>query len=316
MSVYREQLRDVLRAVSIPAPGRYAWLGRRSREPGGSSPRAYLVHGLSQELYVSFYCRGRVEPARWGRPEPTGSDPRLALAVARANAGRGGLEGGWTVARVEGEEVALARGGVRVRAALASCRGEVVPGGAVSLTVPPEPSPLSPGFLTLLADAGDVDSADLVRVYWHVTDRGAPELVRALTTHLGAEGVPFRLKVADHALRYDRCDAAVLYVGLDAFDALRPFLIATAERLAHRLRPRIPAFTLALAPGAGLAEEAGASGASFGERRCEQLAEGLADAPAGDEEARLAAVVARFERDGVAIDAPYLEPELAGRHVL
>jgi len=33
-------------------------------------------------------------------------------------------------------------------------------------------------------------------------------------------------------------------------------------------------------------------------------------------EARLAAVAVRFAEDGVRIDAPYLEPSLAGRHVL
>jgi hypothetical protein len=318
MSPYAQQVRAVLRAVTIHPPGRYAWLGDRSRAPGDAPAREYLLHGLKQELYTSFYCRGRVGPARWGEAQAVGSGARLTLAIARANAGRGSREGGWTVERLDGGEAVLVRDGLRVRAALADCHGTLAPGGAVSVSLPPAPSPLSPGFLTLLGDAGDVRGAGLVRAYWHVGDRGAPGLVRAVTTRLNAEGVPFRLKVADHPLRYDRCDAAVLYLGLETFAALRDDLAATAERLAPSLRPLVPAFTLPLRPGLALAEDRGGP-ESFGERRCAQLADGLVEASeagAQGEDERLAAVGARFAREGVALDAPYLDPDLDGRHVL
>ena len=48
------------------------------------------------------------------------------------------------------------------------------------------------------------------RVYWNVTSTGAPALVAEVTARLNASGSPFRLKVADHRFRLDRCDAAVL----------------------------------------------------------------------------------------------------------
>ena len=70
-------------------------------------------------------------------------------------------------------------------------------------------------------------------------------------------------------------------------------------------------------PGVGLAEDP--DGESFGVRRCALLADGVVRAHeqrlvTTDE--RVDAVAARFAEDGVAIDAPYLEPALKGRHVL
>jgi hypothetical protein len=315
MTPYRDQVRGVLRAVTILPPDRYAWLGRRSGHAPEGAPDSYLVHGLTQELYTSFYCRGRVGPARWGEPDPAGGDVRLALAVARANSGRGGLDGGWTVERLDGAAAVLARGGLRVRAAVAECVGELAPGATVSVPLRAEPSPVSPGFLTLLGDAGDVRGTELVRAYWHVTERGAGPLVGALTRRLNGAGVPFRLKIAQHTQLFDRCDAAVLYLGLDTFRGQREQLADVAERLACRLRPITPAFALPLRPGLGLAEDHGGP-RSFGERRCTQLAEGLVEAGDAGEDARLAAVARRFARDGVALDAPYLDPALDGRHVL
>ena len=87
--------------------------------------------------------------------------------------------------------------------------------------------------------------------------------------------------------------------------------------LTPHLRPEIPAFTLALAPGVGLAEDA--DGESFGIRRCSLLADAIVRAHEqgiAGLEARVEAVAVRFAAAGVSIDAPYLESSLAGRHVL
>jgi len=145
-----------------------------------------------------------------------------------------------------------------------------------------------------------------------------PALVRALTSRLNAETVPFRLKVANHPIRFGRCDAAVLYVPIEAFEGVRAMLAHVAVTMASRLRPRTPAFTLALAPGVGLAESP-ATGESFGEHRCRLVADGIVGA---DERgvapgaARVEAVIVSLAENGVKIDAPYLEPALAELHVL
>ena len=85
--------------------------------------------------------------------------------------------------------------------------------------------------------------------------------------------------------------------------------------MADYQRPRVPAFTLPLAPGVGLAE---GPGESFGEHRCGLLADGILDARdqgARGHVARSECAIARFARAGVEIDVPYLEPAMDGRHV-
>jgi hypothetical protein len=191
---------------------------------------------------------------------------------------------------------------------------------AVTVQLPKELPALSPGFFMVLGTAKFDVAASLgtLRAYWHTTASGAPALVRALSSRLNAENVPFRLKVADHPVRFDRCDAAVLYLPIEAFHGIRGMLANIATALTSSLRPRTPAFTRALAPGVGLAESP-TTGESFGQHRCALLADGII----GAEEqglrpgaGRIEAVIESLAASGVMIDAPYLEPSLDGQHVL
>jgi hypothetical protein len=329
VSSYREQVAAALGAVTIHGPTRYTWLGRKSRplpasidaELAESERRKYLLFCLREELYVSFYCHGRPVPARWGAPGPVAADPWLVDAMSRANPGRGAWEPGWTVDRLEGEEAIVVDGRLRTRVRLNDCRsasGGVVPGAAVSIRLPKELQEMSPGFYTVIGEVADTDpSVGFVRVYWNIGRSGAPALVSALATRLNGERVPFRLKVANHPFHLDRCAGSVLYLRAELFRMVAGALREVAATLIPHLRSRVPAFTLELAPGVGLAEDVGSG--SFGQRRCGLLAEGIVLA---DEQrivgpdGRLDAVAARFAEAGVPIDAPYIEPSLAGRHVL
>lgn len=324
MSRYRDQVASVLSAVTIRGPARYAWLGRTSRpvparvatELDATQRRAYLVACLREELYWSFYTQGAPVEARWGEEQPPFPDPWLAEDLSRANGGHGSWEPGWTVERIDGEVAVVDDGRLRTRVPLDDCRGGQAVGTAVEVRLPKELPEVSPGYFTVLGDASDAGDPTLVRVYWHVTRAGCGPLVAALARRLNGEQIPFQLKVANHPLRLRRCDAAVLYLRGDAFDATALEQIATV--LGPDLQPRIPAFTLELAPGVGLAEENG-NADSFGTRRCALLADAILRAEERgltDPAARREAVAARFAEDGVDIDAPYLEPSLAGRHVL
>jgi hypothetical protein len=332
VSPYRDQVRAAVDAVRICGPARYAWLGRRSRSLPRSllakldraDCRRHLVASLREELYTSFYCTGAPVPARWGAAAPPGADLELRAELSDANAGHGSWEPGWIVQRCADDAVTVSSARLRVLVTPADCRvdggGAIGAGATVSLRLPKQLPALSPGFFMVVSDAAfDVTpDAGIVRVYWHITADGAPQLVRALTTRLNAERVPFRLKLANHPGLFDRCDAAVLYVHGDVFRSVEMVLRQIAESLRTRLHPRIPAFTLMLAPGVGLAESA-RTGRSFGISRCTLLAEGVVDAaergvhgPA----ARLAAVARHLTANGVDVDAPYLDPSLSGRHVL
>jgi HopA1 effector protein family len=331
MSRYREQVAAALRAVAIRGDCRYVWLGHPS--PALAAPvyavldasqrRAHLVRCLREELYTSFYRHDRAVPARWGRSEPVSADPWLVSAMSRSNTAPFAWESGWTVDRVEDGEVVVESSRLRARVPRRDCRalaGDIGRGASVSVRMPTELPALSPGFYTVVGEAPEepMPARCEVRVYWNVGLQGAPLLVRALTSRLNAAGEPFRLKVADHPSRLARCDAAVLYLSGGAFTALRDMLHHVASELESRLQPRVPAFTLELAPGVGLSEnEPGDE--SFGFRRCTLLAEAIVVAhELGIERDsdRLAAVAARFAEVGVLIDAPYLDPALAGRHVL
>lgn len=331
MSRYHDQLDAALAAVTIRGPTRYHWLGRTSRSLptlveaslDESERRSYLVACLREELYYSFYCHGAPVPARWGAPEPVSADPWLAAEISHANAGRGSWEPDWTVERLDGGEVVVTSPQLRMRAPIGDCRvfdGSIGPGAAVRVRLPKELPDLSPGFRVVVSEAPvDLKSwAGFVRVYWNITRAGAPGLVATLTSRLNGAGIPFRLKIADHAYRLERCDAAVLYLRGDMFGALRQTLHDVAVATTSHLRPPIPAFTLPFMPGVGLAEDV--SGAeSFGERRCALLADGILrthEHGITNAEARIESVAARFAEDGVEINAPYLEPSLAGRHVL
>ena len=331
MSRYREQIAAALRAVTLRGSTRYVWLGRLSRQLPASQrralnaleQRAYLAACLREELYLSFYCHGRPVTARWGEPEPLSADPRLEESLSQANTGSGGWQRGWIIQRVEGEELVVATDRLRARVAIADCKSAsnaIRAGDAVSIRLPKELPDHSPGFYTAVCETPSdlMPSASIIRVYWNIDDTGAPTLVRALTTLLNARAVPFRLKVADHPSRLKRCDAAVLYVPIDTFAELREPLGDVAITLKGQLGRHIPAFTLELAPGVGLAEDPGDAG-SFGVRRCGLVAEGIVRAHehgVSDAQARLAEVAACFDEADVLIDAPYLEPSLAGRHVL
>jgi hypothetical protein len=318
MSRYRDQVAAALGAVAIRGPARYAWLGRPSRplDPevadalGEAGRRRFLVDGIRDELYCSFYRYGTPVAARWGEPEPAVADAGLVAALSRANAARGGWEDGWTLVRRAGGAAVVERGGLRVRVAAPDWRSGA--GGAVRIRLPPELPARSPGFWT--AVGGSPRAQHSVRVYLNVGAAGAPALVAELTAMLVAAAAPFRLKVADHPYRHDRCDAAVLYLPADAYQRLAASLRQLATGSAARLRPGVPAFTLPLAPGVGLAEEDG-SKLSFGERRCALLAEAIV-AAADHGEASVDAVAARMAAAGIDLDAPYREPSLAGRHVL
>lgn len=332
MTGYRDQVTAAVTSVTIESPTGYSWLGRRSRPLPASllaeidqlEARRHLAARLRQELYSSFYCTGGPVPTRLGNAEPVAADPWLTMALSNANTGRGSWQPGWIVHSRDGDEAVVSTPQLRVRVPAADCRadrgGPIGPGAAVSVRLPKELPALSPGFFTVLGEAGfeSAPSTGIVRVYWDIAASGAPALVRALSSRLNAEEVPFRLKVADHPARFDRCDTAVLYLPSESFRVVRETLARLALMLTSRLRPKIPAFTLALAAGVGIAESTN-TGESFGEHRCGLLADGIVDAAeqgVAPGAARVEAVIANLDAHRVKIDAPYLEPSLDGQHVL
>jgi hypothetical protein len=326
---YGEQIAGALAAVAVRGPTRFAWLGRLS--PAVDAPleagmderarRRHLLDNLGDRLYYSWYCPGGAVPDPPGRRGMFFADQAFVAALSDANTGRGTWQNGWTVERLDGDVAVSSDGTLRARVPVADCRagdGGLRAGATVAVRLPKELPFYSPGSHMMVGDAGLQEGAEQVRVYWHLTPNGAPAFVHMLTSRLNGAEVPFQLKVASHPLAMTGGDAAVLYVPAARFGAVREDLAEIARATSAHRRPRIPALTLELAPGVGLAEGLRLA-ETFGSRRCALLAEAIVRAHEQGvtrPTARLAVVAGCFTEAGVAIDAPYLEPAMAGRHVL
>jgi hypothetical protein len=185
---------------------------------------------------------------------------------------------------------------------------------------PKEQLGFSPGFYLAQSDVElDLsDAADLLRVYWHATPRGALLLMESLTRSLNGLGLAFRFKVVAHPDGYGRCDAAVLYLERQEFERAAPELVRVLGWAASELEPPVPAFTRRLAPGVAIAEDPG-SAESFGWHRCGLLAEAVVAAHeqgVDDLAGRVGQVRRVFAEAGVSLEAPYLNAGSADRYGL
>jgi hypothetical protein len=152
--------------------------------------------------------------------------------------------------------------------------------------------------------------APTFRVYWNLRSAGARPFVAQATESLNRLRLPFRLKLLDDPHRYSRCDAAVLY--LRASDRARAYRVveALADALAKHLKPLTPAFAKPIAAGVAIAEQP-PGGGSFGASRTAIVAAALVQSFRRQEtalERRMARVSAAFERDGIDLERPYLNP--------
>ncbi len=132
----------------------------------------------------------------------------------------------------------------------------------------------------------------------------------AATSLLNAAGLPFQLKVLRDPDAYHRADAGVLYLRPRHCEAAVDVVGRIHARVASRLRPDVPLFTLRLADGLGFAEGSMPS-LSFGQERCRLVAEALADSfDRGERErdARAATLAGACRRRGLDPLRPHLRP--------
>ena len=322
VSRYREQVALALRAIRISSPTSYVWFGTNSqplaRALTAALPRRaaeeYLVAGIQDELYRSFYCQGRPVPFRPDHASPRRPDHGFVDALSAANTGRGGWDAGWCIEEVGDEALVVARNGLRVRVRASECKpvfARRTAGAAVALRRLKEHRAASPGFYTALGDVEQefADDDIEVRVYFNVTADGAVALIAAATRCLNQAAVPFNLKVFDHPASFGRCDAAVLYLRHGDFDRARRSLRAIVSACAGHLRDATPAFAKPLTVGVALGEHRPSLGASFGTSRCGLVARAILDAKERSWKhlpERLSAVARRFADSGLDLDVPYL----------
>jgi class II lanthipeptide synthase len=316
-------LRAAVESVALDEQGGFRWLGRAGPHlmPGARTwldddgVRTHLVNQLTQCLYGNFYVRG--EPMPW-RDQPIAESRAARTAfvneLSRANVATGTWYSG-RLERVDGDYLVVRYGGLQVYARPEECdlpSGALPqPGQTIRMRLGRESLRSSPGYYLARGDR-DLDTSRTLRWYWHLVPRIAVDFVARATQALGAHGVPYHLKVlADPAL-YVRCDAGVIYTSRTDAGRVAEQLAPVWLALAANLRSNTPAFTRAIAPGVGIADDPGA-GDSFGLDRCRLVAEGLArasEAGAVTIEERLAIVKERFREAGLDPRRPYLAPGL------
>jgi hypothetical protein len=323
MNDYVGQVVGVIRAITFRSPTTYSWFGSRSpqlvpavrRALSSKSARDYLLYSLQSQLYRDFYCRGTATLSRneASRHYLTGLTP-FVQRLSEANVGHGYWKEGYEVRTIEDGALIVRAREMEIWTKSDDCLvpegSPIEPGMPVSVRFPKEMLSISPGYYMALGNntLTGADSQNQVRFYWNLNADGALHLVKSLTSRLNSACVPFRLKVVNDTNRFDRCDAAVLYVSESNYDAAARIVSDTYSELASNLKPGVPAFTKKLAPGLGLAEDPG-DGQSFGQHRCKLLAQSLVR---GHEEgkrsidARLQVVIDQFSEAGIDLFRPYL----------
>lgn len=311
-------LRDILNAVTIDSPAAFSIDGERVDLPDDAAPREQLAASLANALYVRKYSRAGASSLR-----PPVSNARAARVfvegLSQANCGTGTWEPGWVVQAVEPDGILVVRRAhdeILVWATpdrFRSTTGSCTEGTAGRVRNPKELREMMPGYYAVFGDADrNIDvvpsASDVVRFYWHLTSEGARLWIGRLTTHFNQAQVPFHAKVLSDPAMYHRADAGVLYVERSDVAAAFALLPALHREVVVELRAATPMFTKRLAHGLSVAEDPG-NGSSFGQHRCQLVAEGLVRAFEREDatlESRLRSVADRFAEEGVSLARPWL----------
>ncbi|NEZ57599.1 T3SS effector HopA1 family protein [Adonisia turfae] len=251
-----------------------------------------------------------------------GVDLDFFTQLHQRNTGTGYFDPGWQVVeQVSEENLTVKKGGLTLyidrQQHLASGIIAAV-GDIVAIRLPN--NLMQNGFYVAVGDAGKYSTQGgqvretLVRVYFNLTSQGALAVMKTLTQQMNAHGVPFTFKVLYSPANYQRHDAGVLYVQRSHYSKVHELLQSVYQSHQSYFRHEEPLFTKRLAPGLGLAEEPDhkfTQTESFGQNRCQILANALLEAEAfSDEpehsERRLAAIQQHFQKIGLDLTRPYL----------
>lgn len=149
----------------------------------------------------------------------------------------------------------------------------------VTLRIPAPRPALSTGFFLTDGSRGRVTGSPMLRLYVHLTHaEAAPEAWGTVLSRLEALQLRYRAKVTSSLKHFPRRDALVVYLGADAWYAAAD--IAASVRGLPGLGTSTSAFVHRIADGVGAAWEPadprpGKGKLSFGEHRCQVLAEAL-----------------------------------------
>jgi hypothetical protein len=316
MSAVHPDFLAVFAAIKVLSPTAYRFRDELREFPATAppAPDPVFLTALENDLYSRLYMR----PTATGAPADFVAQRDHTSALSAANNGLGSWEPGWRVVGLEPDGRFSVRkdditfwvgpDGLRART------GTPAPGGYARVRVAKEMRSLMPGYYCAIGNGDQEDARDapapLVRYYWHLTARAAVPYMAAITGLLNLRGIPFRTKVLSDPNGYGRADAGVLYLERHDTTRLGDVLAAVHREIGADLRPEVPLFSRALAPGLGVAEDPGTS-LTFGQHRCQLAARAVwtsftrGDATPQQQAVTCAEVVRAANLDPV---HPHLEP--------
>jgi hypothetical protein len=324
------QLAHIFGHLSIESEGACRFAGQLFPAPAGTAANPVYPHPLPQDplvrhlqslLYAFCYSRPFSGPPLAPLTAMTGMDHAFVGLLSAANQSLETWDLGWEIYLPMADGSVYAKKGDRQHLAalgeyVASGDQRMISSGTIiNLLRRRESIGAQPGFYFTYGEVPNDawDDHTLLRFYFHLHSQGAPTLVKEISSALNAYEVPFQFKALNEPSAYDRTDSAVLYLARRYYEVAARLLLARRSALTPILKPGIPLFACRFMNGVGVADDPG-TGESFGMHRCRLVAEGLADAFRSNvigADARLEAVRARFARNGLNLDAPYLGPGLA-----
>lgn len=276
---------------------------------------AYLLNTLSLDSNVSDL------PTDLENGTFLGIDTEFLEQLHFHNLGGGYYDFGWSILQEISDKIlVVGKGDLKLRVErdrhLQSIHQFSTVGESVAVLLPK--NLLQKGFYLAVANAGSYLLTSLeqppttVRVYFNISPEGAIALMEILTQQLNYDSIAFMFKVLYNPADYKRYDAGVLYFDKSQYEVVKQVLEVAYTKNQAYFRPEVPLFTKKLMPGLGLAEQptlqANVS-ESFGENRCQIVANGLLEAiQKGDTslEGKIQAICQQFEYAKVDLQYPYL----------
>jgi HopA1 effector protein family len=126
-----------------------------------------------------------------------------------------------------------------------------------------------------VGNLGVPDLMQSVQIFFNFTPNAAIQITRELTQALNELGIAFQFAILHNPDLFHRYDTGSLWLSQPCYFAVQTLLERTYNAHQAAFSPHIPLFAKQLAPGLGIAELPAAS-STFGEHRCELLAESLA----------------------------------------
>jgi hypothetical protein len=338
-----ERLSKIIESTRILSPNQFSFDGKTFTNPvaapvnqpipaTGSQPNAGAAQSALISLLQScFYQYCYVQPfagdnssLETGQVTP---NPQLVQQLSAANETREHWEAGWQIKETLPTGQIRAEKAGRTRLLWA---GEFIshhgfgmppqPDAYISVFFPKESTTIQPGFYFAFSETylDQLDDYNIVRFYWNVEEKGAPDLMRGISRGLNRFQVPYRFKCLNNQLPFNRTDSAVLFLNKRFYRIAVELLVDIYEEMRGALGAETPLFSKPLAPGLGLAEDPG-SGDSFGMNRCRILAEGVWNGyTKGLQtiETRLEEVVRQFEINGIALERPFLNAGSVDQYIV